>query len=1497
MKKRISNILRSVSAVVLSVAMIAGTVSIPAKAANEEINYVSLGDSMANGYGFVGYNQNSNGANGYDFLAGEGVYGKGAYPLQFEDYLTGLGYTVNHTKLASSAMLAEDLLYLLDGREEFDDGWNGFKDYVGAASEAQLKEYFQESITDADIMTMGIGNASFGAFMLNKVTDALGVFGATYDDELNLEAALEVLELDAEQLELVMEIYDTLTEKLVEKVPAALVEQYGLADVVDIVTYTAAAYVVNNMLVMEKIVEMNPDVEIVLVGLLNTTYGMNITDAEGNVLVPFGDAMDFAFDALNAYMAGLPALKQAQGEWEEAKFYFAEQPNPQFICQVFDDLQAANWGDIQDGRLSGTIVRQRNIAAFNEALAPMIGYAVTGAPLVNITLEDVEAYEALDWSALQASVPAEYWSPWGAFVFSGYIADQQKAADTILSVAIYLAIEEAVAMSTDTMDIELSGLMNIAGDLSSVFTDLGTPPTDAPESTRTWLLAGLSTEKIQGMCKVYGLFKVGNGMSVHPTPEGHDEIAKSVIAAYANKYTAMDKTKENLLFVANTLLDLVEEYYDEAYAYAYDYAEKAGYIDAAVAELEAIRAELNTVAANAKFPEGTNPEFVAAFGKAVADANATITALEDLLVNVDLLDEESLEKVVALLGTLEQNLADVAELATIAGTDLSAAAWQQLVAAANAAVAKYEALKPIVIAQLKEAVVEGTEWLLEKANEAYNEFVQTVCALAKEYSPVVDAYLYDWFYNNPETVIGFFNEYGDEMGKFIAENYEAIFGVLGLLVVEFGDDVVEYVLANPEEALANFVEWYNTYGDRTLAMIKVYLDKTGVTDALSPEAIKAALATLNQWLADNMDAIADGIYEYADMMGYIDALENALNELKAEVEATVNGYVAGAKAQIEAAIAALEAQLEALEAQLKALEAELAAKYEELVNAAEDVKAQIEAAIAQIEKAIECVNNAIEEVKAAIAKLQAQLAEIDAMVKEVVNAVVELNAAVEELIAIIKGESEAAITEVVAQVKAALDKIADAVEFTKEVIDEINAAINTTVEFVEAVIEKVTALQNAIVEANEFLAEQAEAILAALEEAKAQLNAAVETAKAFAEQANACLLEKVNAVVEAYNAALLGATTADYTVTADSYYVSIGGSYANGTGLDEDLDETTFGYRVAEALGLDVDTQFAELARDGLRVEDLLYILDENFVADAYGKATIKDPAKLRDKYVAEIAKADLITVAAGSDNLTSFVSAQLEALLAGQPIAMDWARYVGAENVAYVQKALAKVNAEFVALGLGEYAPMLTKVVECYAYGYVGFSCNYAEAINAIHAINADALVVVVGMYNALDNLVLNIDGTEVAVGNYVNYFVELTDIQYTVYAMLTPNTIFVEVPETTTILDETYADGISAEAYIMALVSANSLLPSSTGHEYIKDQIIGALNVTVEEDDFLKGDVNDDGLVNGKDVVILRRYDAGLDVEYINLKAADINEDGVVNGKDVIKLRQFDAGIIDQL
>ncbi len=58
-------------------------------------------------------------------------------------------------------------------------------------------------------------------------------------------------------------------------------------------------------------------------------------------------------------------------------------------------------------------------------------------------------------------------------------------------------------------------------------------------------------------------------------------------------------------------------------------------------------------------------------------------------------------------------------------------------------------------------------------------------------------------------------------------------------------------------------------------------------------------------------------------------------------------------------------------------------------------------------------------------------------------------------------------------------------------------------------------------------------------------------------------------------------------------------------------------------------------------------------------------------------------------------------------------------------------------------------------------------------------------------------------------------------------------------------------------------------------------------------KGDANADGAINMKDVLILRKRLADMDVSP-DLAASDVNSDGLVNMKDVLMIRQYLAGII---
>ena len=67
------------------------------------------------------------------------------------------------------------------------------------------------------------------------------------------------------------------------------------------------------------------------------------------------------------------------------------------------------------------------------------------------------------------------------------------------------------------------------------------------------------------------------------------------------------------------------------------------------------------------------------------------------------------------------------------------------------------------------------------------------------------------------------------------------------------------------------------------------------------------------------------------------------------------------------------------------------------------------------------------------------------------------------------------------------------------------------------------------------------------------------------------------------------------------------------------------------------------------------------------------------------------------------------------------------------------------------------------------------------------------------------------------------------------------------------------------------------------------GSINVI----DIIYGDVNDDGVINGKDLTLIRRQiTGGFELPVFVEAAADVNLDGVINGKDLTLIRRFITG-----
>lgn len=115
-------------------------------------------------------------------------------------------------------------------------------------------------------------------------------------------------------------------------------------------------------------------------------------------------------------------------------------------------------------------------------------------------------------------------------------------------------------------------------------------------------------------------------------------------------------------------------------------------------------------------------------------------------------------------------------------------------------------------------------------------------------------------------------------------------------------------------------------------------------------------------------------------------------------------------------------------------------------------------------------------------------------------------------------------------------------------------------------------------------------------------------------------------------------------------------------------------------------------------------------------------------------------------------------------------------------------------------------------------------------------------------------------------------------------------EMPLNTAVLSSSDETVIRAEQnvlYAEKTGSASITFRNESGEEI-------TLNVTVEEAaaPVLTGDLNGDGEINLKDVVLLRRYIAGGWGVTLDETAADINHDDAINLKDAVLLRRYIAG-----
>jgi len=267
--KKLRSLLAVLLALVVAVSCLATTAS-AATAKNHKTykRYLSLGDSVATGWG--PYNLTNRGFSRIDF----------AYPSLLADTLGS-----KLVPLARNGFRTTELRYMIDS------SYNGdkYNFRFGKISKATVKKYrpkFPKEIAKADLITLGIGSNDCLNLAKVRVKDFLKQNGG---DDSKLAAIMA--EDDAGS--------GMALGSLLSMASDMGIYALAVGVAIDSIWDGYYAFIRNYKQIIRQIYKLNPDVELVCVGLYNPLKEVQVLPIE---LVPIGRAFDVVCKAQNAYI-------------------------------------------------------------------------------------------------------------------------------------------------------------------------------------------------------------------------------------------------------------------------------------------------------------------------------------------------------------------------------------------------------------------------------------------------------------------------------------------------------------------------------------------------------------------------------------------------------------------------------------------------------------------------------------------------------------------------------------------------------------------------------------------------------------------------------------------------------------------------------------------------------------------------------------------------------------------------------------------------------------------------------------------------------------------------------------------------------------------------------------------------------------------------------------------------------------------------------------------
>ena len=910
---------------------------------------------------------------------------------------------------------------------------------------------------------------------------------------------------------------------------------------------------------------------------------------------------------------------------------------------------------------------------------------------------------------------------------------------------------------------------------------------------------------------------LANFLGNHPTAEGHKVLFDAVLKAYTEKHTALDETIKNAIEAAEYLAYLVEEYHDEAYAEAYAQLKAEGYIDAAIAGVdEAIKAVEDFIT----LVDGieVDADLVEAKADLLAELEITLVTLEKVKVVLgnEVLDEKAWNDLADLADLLLLNLENVADIAAqlaVVAADRANVALMNAVAELQAYVVE---LHNSTVTELKllakEVSARVYAHIVEKTYEVYGALVDALVDGLNFHSHEAAKLAYYWLLNNPETVIEFFDTYGDDMVEFIADNHAVIGSVLGFVALTYGEDILYLVLDNADVILPAIADWFAIHGDLTWDLVVVYFNaiveyyNLGLDlDFSSPEGIHASLNKIFSLLGELLAMVAQGAYDLLDALNLIDEIEAALAALDGQIRYQIGVALDALDAHVAEQIAIITAQINK----------QLAILNEQLMGATGELKAELEKQIAALEKELEELVNAeiknAEDLAAVLgALLQDGTVSLGAFLYDVIVAYV--NDAVlgeftpnEDTVYVSVNSGDAYYAELLA--KALADVAKGDITFENTVWGDLNYDLLASADLITIGYSESEITAFAVAQLLGYINDYVDGDLrdSALGFANGAIDALV-----------ANLLETY-AVLEW----VLGDPEKDFVKDYVGGMINGFADAALGNGefpVDLGLDADT-----TEALNL---LTGALAGKDAQKLDWSKFVGAENLHYVDELRAAIR--AELLEQGVVESYELEIELV---TEELHSYLLNVLKAYVADLTLP--------ATTVQRLNETIAELSdfANFAKL-FGDYTTYTVEIpvvdtlvfaVESYVYSTVEFNYNYGKLIVELYEINPEATIVLLGQYNAFD-FELGFAGQSIDLGDLYSYVAKINSVHPFAYALLSEKVAYVSIADAETVYEQFVNEtgDNSLTSFILAYLSDSSVTDlTDAGHEYVYEQIMKVLTL----------------------------------------------------------------------